>query len=183
MSEDSLDEINQIMNDIEKLQSKAPAEPEADPAPALEPAEAVSLNEFQASGGGEGGSMEETLGDLGEEETGSVGLLSAAPVDTEQKTEPVVTEEVQEEEYPSTPKVVPISNRSQEKSKMSQSSGGPGLLSMTLKGDMELELNYESGEQSVSLKFDEGTFVVQLVDGTEFRVPMKKSQSGARRTG
>lgn len=174
MSEDSLDEINQIMNDIEKLQSKSPAQPEPTPAPA--PETTVSLNDFQASGGGDGGSMEETLGDLGEEDTGSGGLLSGAAPESEPAT-------AAEEEYPTAPKVVSISNRTQEKPSMSHSSGGPGVLSMTLKGDMELELNYESGEQSVSLKFDDGTFVVQLADGTEFRVPMKKSTSGARRTG
>lgn len=169
MSEDSLDEINQIMNDIEKLQSKATvaATPEVAPEPA--PAPTAELNEFQAGGGGDGGSMEETLGDLGEEQPGTGGLLSAGGPEPEP-----------EQVAP----VVPISNRSVEKPKMSHSngSGGPGVLSMTLKGDMELELNYESGEQSVSLKFDDGTFVVQLADGTEFRVPMKKAASGSRRT-
>lgn len=189
MSDDSLDEINQIMNDIEKLQSKgdasAKAEVAQDTAPA--PESTVSLSEFSA-GGGDGGSMEETLGDLEEEHpTTGGGLLSAAPHPEETHPETLEEEYSKAEEASASTQVsapvVPISTyKPAERPKMSNTSNGPGTLSMTLRGDMQLELNYESGEQAVSLKFDDGTFIVQLADGTEFRVPMKPAKS-IRRTG
>lgn len=158
MTSDSLDEINQIMNDIESLQKNSASESSTQETSL--PAEATpepDMSDFQ-SGGGEGGSsMEETLGDLGEEQPGTGGLLSVPPAE-----------------------VVSFPHRSEKKTMSDSHSGGPGTLSMTLRGDMQLELNYESGEQSVSLKFEGGMFVVELADGTEFRVPMKSSKAGTK---
>jgi len=53
---------------------------------------------------------------------------------------------------------------------------------MTLRGDMSLELSYESGDQAVSLKFEDGMFIVSLADGTEFKVPMKAASTSGRKT-
>lgn len=178
MSEDSLDEINQIMNDIEKLQSKPTAEAE----PASAPESTISMSDFGGGGSGEGGgSMEDTLGGL-QEEASTGGLLSSQEPKVEEAEAVIPAAEDVQEEAVAEAAVVPITKTVErpKMSKISNGAGAPGTLSMTLKGDMELELNYEAGEQSVALRFEDGFFIVQLADGTEFRVPMKNASASRK---
>ncbi|MBC7690327.1 MAG: hypothetical protein H7222_01035 [Methylotenera sp.] len=56
-----------------------------------------------------------------------------------------------------------------------QPEGSPeGALTMSLKGNMTLTLNYECAGQSVTVSFGEQFLKVQLADGTEFKIPVGK---------
>lgn len=49
-----------------------------------------------------------------------------------------------------------------------------GCLSMTLTGNMTLQLKYECDSQMATISFKQGALVVLLKDGTEFKIPMNK---------
>lgn len=49
-----------------------------------------------------------------------------------------------------------------------------GCLTMTLTGNMNLKLKYEYGGQEVTVGFNDQFLIVQMADGTEFKVPVGK---------
>lgn len=57
----------------------------------------------------------------------------------------------------------------------SDSSQGGGTLSMTLTGNMTLVLKYDYEGQEVSIGFRDQALELKLSDGTEFKIPVRKS--------
>lgn len=55
--------------------------------------------------------------------------------------------------------------------------GADGTLAMTLTGKMNLKLKYEFDGQEVTVGFDDHMLCVELSDGTEFRIPVRKKKS------
>ncbi len=168
------DEIDQIMDELDKLQEemdtpastdeKSSSEPELKVVPDADEALAEAgginddddiLGEFRGSS--EDASMEDTVGELGAEETDS-GLLGTEEVETPDES-PV-----------SVPSPVPAMRKSSRQSEKNSD----GCLKMTLTGDIELKLNYEIGGQEVTIGFEDQCLQVKLSDGTEFKIPLKK---------
>lgn len=52
-----------------------------------------------------------------------------------------------------------------------------GCLQMTLTGNMTLKLKYEFGGQEVTVGFSDHALRVELSDGTEFKIPIRKSKA------
>lgn len=102
-------------------------------------------------------SMEETLGHLKEED----GAAENCIFDETEKTAPAVESSVSPEG----------------EGQMSKQSGsGQDELKMTLSGQMKLVLEMQSDGHSVSVSFDSGHLVVEMSDGTEFKIPLNRSQ-------
>jgi hypothetical protein len=166
------------------------------------------LEEFRASGGGEpsledtladlrddGGSGGGVLGALDEETEPEMGDLSSPDIDREEalaRAEREVEEafdddgdaeldsrqleEIHEEEIENS-----ISTSISEDDPMSHDEDkktGDGSLSMTLRGNMTLKLQYEIEGQAITIGFTGDAMRVQLADGTEFKIPIRR---GARR--
>lgn len=51
-----------------------------------------------------------------------------------------------------------------------------GVLTMRLTGNMTLKLSYECGDQEVSVGFYDNCLKVNLADGTEFKIPIRKAR-------
>ncbi len=171
-------EIDQIMNELDKLQGEMESsepnlkvvpnpQPEVEAAPEEAPAEEAAteslpeeddlLSEFHASTDENSGSMEDAVGELGTEEADS-GLLAS------------------DERPGSAPAPAPVTHlptRTTSRS-ASASSSSEGALRMTLTGEIQLQLQYEVGGQEVSIGFENDTLKVSLSDGTEFRIPLKR---------
>ena len=56
-----------------------------------------------------------------------------------------------------------------------ESNSEEGSLTMTLKGNMTLKLNYECAGQSVTVSFSEDALKIQMADGAEFKIPVHKN--------
>ncbi len=54
------------------------------------------------------------------------------------------------------------------------SQAGDATLSMTLTGSMKLKLNYECGEQTVTISFGDDGLQLRTSDGAEFKIPTGK---------
>jgi hypothetical protein len=54
-----------------------------------------------------------------------------------------------------------------------------GALSMVLTGNMTLNLKYEFGGQDVVVQFKDQFLIIQLVDGTEFKIPVGNKKTRA----
>lgn len=61
------------------------------------------------------------------------------------------------------------------KEKKTEYGAGEGCLTMTLQGNMTLKLNYECDGQEVTVGFSDGCLQVQLADGTEFKIPVART--------
>jgi hypothetical protein len=59
-----------------------------------------------------------------------------------------------------------------------EQNGTDGMLTMTLRGNMTLKLQYEMDGQCVSVGFSDQALRVELADGTEFKIPMRSSRGG-----
>ncbi|HLD99020.1 MAG TPA: hypothetical protein VJB59_02110 [Bdellovibrionota bacterium] len=196
---DTQDEIDKIMSEIEDLQKELAS---ADPAPAgssatdephepdlkvieggesAEEPSADAMGEFHASEGDV--SMEETLGDLKEEES-STGNSLLDQIGTEQATAAEESEtnmsldnvesdnagdfssdlETEEE----------VEQRPVRTSAPSRAGASEGALTMTLTGNMTLSLKYDFEGEEVIVGFTDHTLKVQLSDGTEFKIPVRR---------
>ncbi|OFZ78936.1 MAG: hypothetical protein A2603_14640 [Bdellovibrionales bacterium RIFOXYD1_FULL_55_31] len=202
---DTQDEIDKIMSEIEDLQKElasadsAPAgtsaadEPHEPDLKVIEGGEggesgesedepsADAMGEFHASEGDV--SMEETLGDLKEEEP-STGNSLLDQIGTEQATAAEESEtnmsldnvesdnagdfssdlETEEE----------VEQRPVRTSAPSRAGASEGALTMTLTGNMTLSLKYDFEGEEVIVGFTDHTLKVQLSDGTEFKIPVRR---------
>ena len=214
----SLDEIDQIMNEIEELQqsmgsaqpvSAAPPPPAATkstpvaaPPVATAPTEipqhqAIAqasaddvMAEFQA--GKSEDSIEETLGTLKDDEPLSPGLIDTAlegPVvatgqdavdqalsDVPEAASPHAEQEDTIEEFDE-PIQEPISMHDtvQRRATAATSGGSDASVSVKLSGEMTLKLSYEYEGQEVTIGFTDGALRVELSDGTEFKIPVRRN--------
>jgi hypothetical protein len=195
-AQESIDEIDEIMNEIEELQQSMNSTPEA-PAPkaAAIAEEPNVMEEFQA--GSSDVSMEETLGDLKDDEPGGPNLIDQAmeaeaareaesqsdvdelldeaeveALDDEiAAAEEAAIQEIQEE-------VTPMSDSTQRRGRPGPVHHGDsknGSVGVTLRGDMTLRLSYEFEGQEVVIGFADGALRVELSDGTEFKIPVRRN--------
>jgi hypothetical protein len=193
----SIDEIDQIMNEIEELQESM-ATAQAMPSvavPVLQ--EANAMEEFQA-GSGEV-SMEETLANLKDEEPSGPNLIDQAieaehellnedeVAELDQAIENAeaeaaaavdeVIEEIEEvEEEPARMTNAPRRPRPESVTPIhgaAHSEGGS--VSVNLSGNMTLHLTYEFEGQDVTIGFKDGALQVSLSDGTEFKIPVRRN--------
>jgi hypothetical protein len=162
-------ELQEIMQEIEQMEA------ETGPAP-----EAAEMNEFRGSS--DDASLEDTVGELKEDPAAAPGksILDAS----------AENEDGVHETADPTMNVAPVSTGGSPVRAVSsghgagagsgshsgsQGNGAPGSLTMTLSGNMTLRLRYEFEGQDVTVGFDEGCFRVELADGTEFKVPVRKA--------
>jgi hypothetical protein len=192
------EEIEQIMSEIEELQqemgeSPAPAEMEAPAAeaPAAEApaAEEDILGEFRAGAGGSDSSMEDTLSALPEDEEATPAgpnLIDQALEASAEEEAPVAEapaestepeETYAEAEEPSQGEVIPMTPRQNAKPAPTPaaSTAEHGSLTLTLSGNMTLNLAYECDGQSVTLGFSDHCLLIQLADGSEFKIPVRRA--------
>ncbi|OFZ18956.1 MAG: hypothetical protein A2X94_13485 [Bdellovibrionales bacterium GWB1_55_8] len=174
---DTQDEIEKIMGEIEKLQEVMNETPEAPTAETVAEAEAETepMAEFHSEESDV--SMEETLADLHEEEEptsggmlASIGTGETAPVEEEAYQE----EDTQQEEAP-----VPVrlAYERPEPQAMPAATSKPmdgGALSLRLTGSMTLTLQYDYEGEQVTVGFSDNMLKVQLSDGTEFKIPVRR---------
>jgi hypothetical protein len=175
--DETLAEIDQIMNEIEELQhdmdaAEAPVAKKvtASNKPALKAvprdmgpevadtpvAEEVAgsdddMAEFRSAD--DSPSMEETLGDLKEDETAGPNLIDQAIGQSDV--------DVEEEESMNSEGMVETAS--------------DASVSIALSGTMTLKLSYDFGGQEVTIGFVDGALRVELSDGTEFKIPMNRS--------
>jgi hypothetical protein len=148
------DELEKIMSEIEELQSEleeTPTGASSDTANELNSDDI--LKEIQANGLVDESNMEETLAELKSETTGS--SLLDDPDETMEN---------------------PMSSNTGGNSDQytGPSGGNDGSLSMTLTGNMTLNLKYEFEGQQVTISFADQALRVQMRDGTEFKVPFSR---------
>ena len=145
------DDIENIVGEIQELRQGMAQVPKLK----VVETEAPVLEEFRGSAGDV--SMEETLGELKQD-----------PKSTLFANE----EEVMNEETEDT------HGENNDESEMHDESGmdsdSEGSLTMVLTGTMRLRLKYQAGDQTVSIGFADNSLKVELADGTEFRIPMKR---------
>lgn len=102
-------------------------------------------------------SMEETLGHLKDEEEG---------------TDNSIFNQTEIEDS-----VVAHTASTGEKEMSKKSQSGNDELKMTLSGQMKLVLQMQSDGHEVSISFDSGTLIVEMSDGSEFRIPVNRTSS------
>ncbi|MGE4106164.1 MAG: hypothetical protein AB7F66_03050 [Bacteriovoracia bacterium] len=158
------DEIDQIMNELEKLQneiaSSGGGEEHGGPQLRMVPqpdatAEEDGMGDFRA-GSSEEPSLEETLGDMKDEEPAEGSLLATA---TATNVTPVRSKNVEKR------------NRMPSVTTETES----GTLTMNLTGNMTLKLTYEFEGQEVSVCFVDQCLKVELSDGSEFKIPVRRA--------
>jgi hypothetical protein len=178
--DETLAEIDQIMNEIEELQqdmdaAEAPVAKKAAPKPHLKsvplepttqvatpPAEAPTdaeddMAEFR-SGDADSPSMEETLGDLKDDEPSGPNLIDQA---IEQNSDSV--DSLEDESMNDAGNITETETASD------------ATVSIALSGSMTLKLSYDFAGQEVTIGFVDGALRVELSDGTEFKIPMNRS--------
>lgn len=165
---ESNEDIDEIMEELEQLEKEIGSTVEEDSAsePTDEEVEklveeaANHLSDFHAEG--EDASMEETLGGLGDEEFENENSLLNDSVPESSNVVPIKNAE----SFGTSTQVVEESRK--------MSSGEEGCLTLSLKGNMKLNLTYEASGKVVTVGFDDEHLTVTLTDGTEFRVPVKR---------
>lgn len=167
------DEIDKIMNEIESLQKEmGSVETTADAiveeaeasAPGQVSANPDSMEEFRGSTDDAG--MEETLSGLQEEPAAGPTLLDqVAPA-----VQLVQTNEDKGEV---------MSDR--DETQVAAETAESGSLSITLTGNMTLKLKYEYEGEEVVIGFSDHALKVQMTDGTEFKIPVKRKAANLRR--
>jgi hypothetical protein len=174
------DEIAQIMSEIDSLQTSMVEAPgAAQPVPtgsaaseAPQPETEMTMEDFR--GGLDEPSMEESLGSEIEEPAAG-GLLADAP--TPEKTSEMVSAPVaarQEEVTVTELKPKAVATAAPETRGEIQS----GTLTLSLTGSMNLRLRYECEGQEVTIGFVDDALRVELADGTEFKVPVRRRGAG-----
>jgi hypothetical protein len=201
--EETQDEIEQIMSEIEQLQKEIG---QTDPTPRPVAAKGAShahsdgpvissgitetdpLEEFRAGAGAgdSDGGLEDTLGDLKGEETNGKSVFD----DEELESEPeVLTMKEAPETSKETREAIARASREVEEAFENEDGmhehdesgkSGDGALTMTLRGNMTLKLQYETEGQVVSIGFADHALRVQLADGTEFKIPMRARVANRR---
>lgn len=175
------DEIAKIMSEIDTLQVSMAEAPTAaqpvptgtaapDPAPLeveTETETEVTMDDFR--GGSDEPSMEETLGSEIEEPAAG-GLLADAP----SKTVSAPAAAQQEEATVTELKPKAVATAAHESRGETQS----GTLTLSLTGSMNLRLRYECEGQEVTIGFVDDALRVELADGTEFKVPVRRRGAG-----
>jgi len=188
IQDDTQDEIDKIMSEIETLQKELGAvesttdsivagkaeptvtEPEVLSASAeiqeqaqAEPTPQASDEMAEFRGGGGDAGLEETLGTLEEEPSKNPSILD------EVISEQVVEEVAQEEDHKGASMPVQDIENSPESGKEEN-----GSLSMTLTGNMTLKLKYAYEGEEISIGFIDQALIVELSDGTEFKIPVRR---------
>lgn len=174
-----------------------PEEPIVEEAPVVEEApmdvvaEAVTgMEEFHASS--DDVSMEETLGELKEEAPASGKSLldeiapEVAVVEESVTEEPVAVAEAQDvvheiereiaQELAQEVSVQEVPEGDVMAADNSKEYETGGSLSMTLTGSMSLKLRYEYEGEEVTIGFSDHSLMVQMTDGTEFKIPVNRSK-------
>ena len=177
-TEASEEEIDEIMDELEKLKSemtddrketseesrpdlKVVPDPEetTEANVEAEATEEPKMEDFHASE--DHASMEDTVGHFKEEESGDdAGLLS--------KPSSMVSDDG--EDFDDSHHDDPADHDSHDDHPSSNSDDG--ALTLSLKGNLNLKLNYEQGGQEVGISFQDNTLIVSLSNGAEFKIPM-----------
>jgi hypothetical protein len=187
----SEDVVKGIAAGLQASKAMAPVpEKEADPSSldaSLNEDEKDILKEF--SGEGEEPWLEETLAHLkGEEAEQSLDSIAeeleaakglddissdAEELERELAAEEELAQELiqSEKSTPKPPHTFP--KKSNKEVKKMSSSDQHGSLSMAVKGDMTLSLDYEDGTQQIEISFNDGITSVRFANGVEFKVPFK----------
>ncbi|MCC7440894.1 MAG: hypothetical protein IT285_04640 [Bdellovibrionales bacterium] len=205
LEQDTADELEQIMNDIEELQEemaseeateatrKAPPPAAAAPRPrpalksvptpsddAEEPILETTMADFHGSS--DDASLEDTLVGLEEEAPATGASLLDADLEASLADDSGALEEVEDE----VSKIVDQISVKKEKpmTAMKRTEAPPGAaqegsLTLSVTGAMTLKLRFEGGEQDVELAMTGDALVVKLSDGTEFRIPVKTGRAAA----
>lgn len=188
--DEMMKELEELEKEIESSQSQVGA-PEAGEAPEAQ-ATAVASAETETDGEvevkhddffGKGGpeasdSMEDSLGDLKEEESSSRNSLFDTTASAEENADTSDAEVTPDESGPE--EMIPEEKPMSKKSPSQESTGG--ALTLTLKGEMSLNLEYETGGSTVCVAFSDGFLHVTLADGTEFKIPMPTQKSAKLRS-
>lgn len=155
---------------------------------ALEGTETDILEEFRAGADERAGNLESTLADLSDEAPSGGGMLDqlladevSASLEREHlaslgETETETAIETVTESAPSTPA---LPKRRETETAM-KDQNDEGSLTMTLKGNVTLKLQYEFEGQEVTVGFEGGFLKVVLADGTEFKVPVARARSARK---
>ena len=163
------------------------------------------------TGGGSDSSLEDTLGDLKEEPSSGNGALDVvnetdeeqileeespvaaaiaaaareeeselAPTEVE---EPVDEQNVSDEDFASAEAETEeeIMNHRNPQAPIQTPPAEEGTLTMTLKGNMTLKLQYDCEGQMVTVGFADGALKIALADGTEFKIPVGRGKAPLRR--
>lgn len=205
--EQIMSEIEQLQKEIGQAPAGAIAVPNGQqrPKPQLvktEPAldgptiesgvtESDPLEEFRAGASGNSdASMEDTIGELKGEEGSRSGVLYDEEDEVREEQEeddlPEASQETREAIARASREVEEAFEEKPEEKSMSvrdhhDDAGGDGALTMSLRGNMTLRLQYEIEGQTVTIGFADQALKVQLADGTEFKIPMK-SRAPLRRS-
>jgi|GEM_PF-2804615 len=170
-------EIDKIMSEIEELQHEMNRADEA----AAKPKKLRSvgraptsdhdniLKEFQSSAGDHEPSMDEMLGDLKDEASGPSLLDSVDSVEEDRKAF----------EKESEMEMAAHGHVNDEITHDSDSADSQGSMTLSMSGSMTLRLNYEIEGQVVTIGFMDQILTVELADGTEFKIPLRRSSKAA----
>jgi hypothetical protein len=185
MSQD--EELDQLVSDIEELReamSAAPRKktsrkpmPEARAEGMTEPG---SVSDFHASA--DEPSMEETLGELKEDDSAPRGrsLLdngdgegeTGAGEDEEARDGAMASYDADDEDVYEDAEGGQTMTGSKER-EMAGGAADEGSLTMSIRGNMTLKLKYECDGCEVMVGVQGNALVVQLADGTEFKIPVR----------
>ncbi len=129
------------------------------------------LDEFRGSS--DDASMEETVGDL-EADTASDTLIDPVESKEEPSTSSSSAKRTNldfEEPKPPHQRNSPAPRQS---SRSQIASNADGSLKLSLTGQMQLQIAYEQNGSEITINFENDCLHVQLTDGTEFKIPLKK---------
>lgn len=160
-TENSSNEIDEIMAELDQLQKEVPEEsPNETPNELTETVEESNdpLEDIRAEGSTnteETSSLDDSFGEMKQDD---IHTETSFPGDENENNN-----------------VTHLHSTALSKTSESNTSGKNGVLSMTLSGEMSLELKYAQGGDEVTLCFEEGFFSVKLNNGAEFKVPLQTS--------
>lgn len=147
------DEIAEIMSEIEELQEGIAQASQPGSEPTAEVVAEPALEDF--GGGGGDAPMEEILAALKVEEAENGVFENEANEDSKMAAVPM-------------------------KTRKSLEGAEEGNLTLKLSGKMTLTLQYECEGQELNVSFEEGCLFLRMADGTEFKVPLKRGESGPK---
>jgi hypothetical protein len=181
MAGDNEQQIDEIMNELEELKKEVTGT--GTDVSAADADLEKELEGFRSAGGE--ASMEDTLSDIKEEAPPSgKSLLDADVAETETVAEESKEESKDDYDADELEQELEKELAEQEEAKVipyrsNNQSSEDGALTLTLKGDINLKLRYESGGQDVSVSFSDGFLHVELADGSEFKIPVGSSKRKA----